>query len=71
MPQLQEGDEIVHINGRIVKEMPHQEVRNLSLLISLLSLAFICAIILCFFFLQFVFHKTRVTAAAYSKRGKT
>lgn len=50
MPQLQEGDEIVHINGRIVKEMPHQEVRNLSLLISLLSLAFICAIILCFFF---------------------
>ena len=26
MPQLQEGDEIVHINGRIVKELPHQEV---------------------------------------------
>lgn len=70
MPQLQEGDEIVHINGRIVKEMPHQEVRNLSLLISLLSLAFIFAIILCLF-LQFVFHNTRVTAAAYSKRGKT
>lgn len=26
MPQLQEGDEIVHINGRIVKELPHHEV---------------------------------------------
>lgn len=26
MPQLQEGDEIVHINGRTVKDMPHQEV---------------------------------------------
>ena len=26
MPQLQEGDEIVHINGRTVKDLPHQEV---------------------------------------------
>lgn len=34
MPQLQEGDEIVHINGRTVKELPHQEIvdliRNIS-----------------------------------------
>lgn len=26
MPQLQEGDEIVHINGRTVKDLPHREV---------------------------------------------
>ena len=26
MPQLQEGDEIVHINGRTVKDLPHHEV---------------------------------------------
>ena len=31
MPQLQEGDEIVHINGRTVKELPHQEVLCLLL----------------------------------------
>ncbi|KAK2564770.1 Tyrosine-protein phosphatase non-receptor type 4 [Acropora cervicornis] len=34
MPQLQEGDEIVHINGRTVKDLPHQEIvdliRNIS-----------------------------------------
>lgn len=34
MPQLQEGDEIVHINGRIVKEMPHQEIVDLIRTIS-------------------------------------
>ena len=26
MPQLQEGDEIIHINGRTVKDLPHREV---------------------------------------------
>ncbi|XP_020609227.1 tyrosine-protein phosphatase non-receptor type 4-like [Orbicella faveolata] len=34
MPQLQEGDEIVHINGRIVKELPHQEIVDLIRTIS-------------------------------------
>lgn len=34
MPQLQEGDEIVHINGRNVKEMPHQEIVDLIRTIS-------------------------------------
>ena len=34
MPQLQEGDEIVHINGRIVKELPHHEVTTVSFLFS-------------------------------------
>ena len=30
MPQLQEGDEIIHINGRTVKDLPHREVCNTS-----------------------------------------
>lgn len=34
MPQLQEGDEIVHINGRIVKELPHHEIVELIRTIS-------------------------------------
>ncbi|KAJ7354755.1 Tyrosine-protein phosphatase non-receptor type 3 [Desmophyllum pertusum] len=34
MPQLQEGDEIVHINGRIVKELPHHEIVDLIRTIS-------------------------------------
>lgn len=41
MPQLQEGDEIVHINGRIVKELAHQEVLSfLQLIPSAHSLSF-------------------------------
>ena len=31
MPQVQEGDEIIHINGRTVKDLPHREVCNLCL----------------------------------------
>ena len=34
MPQLQEGDEIVHINGRIVKDLPHHEVTTVAFLFS-------------------------------------
>ena len=30
MPHLQEGDEIVHINGRTVKDLPHREVSNFT-----------------------------------------
>ncbi|XP_068715999.1 tyrosine-protein phosphatase non-receptor type 4-like isoform X2 [Montipora foliosa] len=34
MPQLQEGDEIVHINGRTVKDLPHREIVDLIRTIS-------------------------------------
>lgn len=34
MPQLQEGDEIVHINGRTVKDLPHHEIVELIRTIS-------------------------------------
>ena len=44
MPQLQEGDEIVHINGRTVKELPHQEVFFSLELVSRISIFFILSI---------------------------
>lgn len=34
MPHLQEGDEIVHINGRTVKDLPHREIVDLIRTIS-------------------------------------
>lgn len=53
MPQLQEGDEIVHINGRTVKELPHQEVFFSLELVSRISIFFILSLSFLPFFPSF------------------
>ena len=53
MPQLQEGDEIVHINGRTVKELPHQEVFFSLELVSRISICFILSLSFLPFFPEF------------------